>query len=121
MVVNLRQRYARVLDRSLAVVGITTILVGAVWLAESWSQIILVLAGIVLLEISTWRLASKYLPGGRRFGMLRVEVHHFLKLMRELNQAASNGRGGSVIELRQSMRDSVDRMCSFAGLEDDDE
>ncbi len=121
MSVDIRQHIAKVIDRVAALVGVTIILVAAILVATTWVQLALIVLGILLLEVATWRMASKFMRSGRRFHLMRVEVHHFMKLMRGLNDAARDGKQEkNLYRLRQSMVDSVDRMFEFAGREDDE-
>ena len=89
-------------------------------------QVVVVLAGVLLLEASVWNLASPFLPEDRRYHSLRQEVDHFIEEVRELNRYESEGStaDGEGADARReeiliSMHERVDRIGRLAGVPDD--
>lgn len=89
-------------------------------------QVVVVLAGVLLLEASVWNLASPFLPEDRRYHGLRHEVDHFIQEVRELNRYEVQGGSGDHegIDARReeiliSMHERVDRIGRLAGVADD--
>ena len=84
-----------------------------------------VLIGVLILEAGVWGLTGGILPNERRYLALREEGDHFLSLIRVLNQAAVErnlGADGAPQRFREAvsrLHDSVERMASVAGQEQD--
>lgn len=90
-------------------------------------QVVVVLAGVLLLEASVWNLASPFLPEDRRYHRLRREVDHFIQEVRELNRLEARGGPGEEREadarreeILISMHERVDRIGGLAGVADDE-
>jgi len=90
-------------------------------------QVVVVLAGVLLLEASVWNLASPFLPEDRRYHGLRQEVDRFIQEVRELNRYEVQGGSGDDegIDARReeiliSMHERVDRIGRLAGVPDDE-
>lgn len=86
-------------------------------------QVVVVLAGVLILEAGVWGLTTGILPNERRYLALREEGDHFLSLIRVLNQAAverNRGRTGASGKFQEAvnlMHASVVRMADVAGQE----
>ena len=115
----------KLVSTGLPVLG-TLVILGAVLLVgDVRAQIVLVVAGLILVEVGIWKLASPLLPNERRFHALRAEVDRFIDLVRELNEAAVRGRdaagadeSASLERTRAGMHASVERMTHVAGKTD---
>ncbi len=104
-----------VLDQFLMIVGVIVVVVPVALLTESWTPLIVVIAGIAMIGAGVWRLGARLLPERRVYVGLRSEVEHFIGLVRRLNAHALSGETEQMEELREQMRESVDRMVSLAG------
>ena len=84
-------------------------------------QVLVVLAGVLILEAGVWGLTTGILPDERSYLALREEGDHFLSLIRVLNQAAvernrgATGASGKFKEAVGLMHASVVRMAKVAG------
>lgn len=115
----------KLVNTGLPVLG-TLVILGAVLLViDLRAQIVLVVAGLILVEVGVWKLASPLLPNERRFHALRAEVDRFIGLVRELNEAAMRGRAATgadaaatLEEARAGLHASVERMALVAGKTD---
>ena len=113
------------LDGALSVLGVVTIFTGLLLVPPDsvQLQIMVVLAGIMVLEAGVWGLSQQLLPNDRQFLDLRVEGEHFIDLVRDLNEAAiAANRGGADAdtqfkEVLALMHGSVDRLGEVAGKE----
>ncbi len=103
------------IDLSLAMLGVTAIVVPVVLLSPSWVPILMVMAGALLVGAGNFRLGSRLLPDRRVYVGLRSEVEDFIELVRRVNAKALAGDGEGIEELRTQMKVSVDRMVSLAG------
>jgi hypothetical protein len=103
-------------DQALTLIGVIMIIVPVTLLTESWTPLIVVLAGALMIGAGSWRLGSRFLlPQRRVYVGLRSEVDNFIRLVRRLNSNALEGEIGAVEDLRVDMKESVDRMISLAG------
>ena len=87
-------------------------------------QILVALAGILMIEAGVWGLTAKILPSERKFLALRAEVDDFIGLVRELNNRGVALRRSDTPETREGLDQataachaSVDRMRDVAGKE----
>ncbi len=103
------------LDQLLTIVGVILIVVPVALSSESWTPLIVVLVGIVMVGLGVWRLGTRIFSERRVYVGLRSEVEHFIKLVRRLNNHARAGETKMVDEIRGQMLDSVDRMVTYAG------
>ena len=85
-------------------------------------QLAIVGLGMVVLELGVWKAAHRILPTGRRYLALRAENDLFVQLVRQLNTAAlakkqndSQAHKQVFEEVRDAMRQSVERMAEVAG------
>ena len=83
-------------------------------------QVIVVLAGLLVLETGVWHMASPFLPEDRRHHRLRAEVDHFIAQVRELNRVAlrdpeGDGHPPGREELLAEMHETVERIGALAG------
>ncbi len=88
-------------------------------------QVTLVVIGLVMGQLGTWRLATHILPNQRRYLALRAEVGAFLSLTRILNAQAIRLREDDTDERRAAYRETLDaihltadRIAEVAGRED---
>lgn len=102
------------IDNALAVGGVVVILLQVLFMAFSRTQVIIVLAGILINQVGVWGVASRMMPERRLYLPLRREVRHFIDMVREMNDVAKI-EAGDVEELRRRMHESVDRMATVAG------
>ncbi|MEE9595514.1 MAG: hypothetical protein V3V96_01935 [Acidiferrobacterales bacterium] len=107
------------IDIGLPLLGVAVILVAVLFArGDLRLQLAIVGVGMVLLELGVWKAAHRILPTGRRYLALRVESDLFMQLVRQLNTAAlAKKQNGSQAfeEVRDAMRQSVERMAEVAG------
>ncbi len=112
-----------VINIGLPFFGVGIILSAMVTMGEfPWSQVALVVLGVVLIQLGVWRAAHRLMPRGRQYLSLRAEVDVFLGFIRQLNTAAlmlkeddspANRLGFEIVQGR--MRQAVTRMAELAG------
>ncbi len=115
-----------IIDISFPFVGIAVIMGAMVFVRESPRlQIAFVGLGMVLIELGVWKAAHRILPNKRRYLALRVEGDLFIGLLRQLNTAARAVKEDDSPEnclafenVRDEMRQAVERMASVAGKTD---
>ncbi len=117
----MRRKIRRAIEMGLPLLGMLVIF-GAVLFGPSSLQIqvLIVFAGVLILEAGVWGLTNGILPNERRFVALRQEGDHFLGLIRTLNSAAVARDTGEESderfrETRAQMHSSVERMAELAG------
>jgi hypothetical protein len=118
----------------LPVLGTLLVFGAVVFISGQIPQIVVVLAGLLLLQAGVWQLANPLLPEDRKYPHLRQEVDHFMDLVRELNGAAAveggstppdavaasagpppRSDGRSPPEIEADLRESLSRIVSAAG------
>ena len=82
------QRLRNVIDRLVIYTGVLLVLGTMIFAEASATQISLVVAGLLILQLGVWQVASALLPSARRNHALREEVGQFIKLVREMYRAA---------------------------------
>jgi hypothetical protein len=116
-----------ILDRSLRILGMGLI-VGAILLVRSiYSQLAVVLVGLMCIELGVWQLAHRLLPNDRRFHALRRELDAFVECSRQLNQAAlaiqindTPEQRAAFDDLRRALHQSVDGIAEVVGKRQED-
>jgi hypothetical protein len=120
--------FRNLIAKTLPIVGMFIVIGGALLIPDSSlpTRVILVVVGLLVVEASVWKLAEPLLPSERQFFALRQEGDQFIRLIRELNQAALAARPGpagldpDVAAVRARMLESVDRMVEVAGKTEDE-
>jgi len=79
----------------LPILGTLLVFGAVVFISGQIPQIVVVLAGLLLLQAGVWKLANPLLPEDRTHLHLRREVDHFMELVRELNGAAGLESGST--------------------------
>ncbi len=105
------------LEKALAVAGILFILVPLVLVENLTLQVVLAVLGILMIEAGVWGLARSFVPDDRTYIRLREETEIFLEQVRDLNEAAVEGREEAVEHHREQMHEQVDRLADAAGVE----
>jgi hypothetical protein len=116
----------KVIDISLPLAGVAVVLGAVLFMREDLRmQIAVVGLGMVLIEVGVWKGAHRLLPSDRKYLALRTEGNLFMKLLRELNVAAlalrendSPEHRQAFEEVRDAMRQAVERMVHVAGKTD---
>jgi hypothetical protein len=111
------------IDIAVPLAGVAVILGAVLFLrADLRVQIAVVGLGMLLIEVGVWKIPHQLLGTGRKHLALRTEVDHFLRLVRQLNNAAlalrednSPQNRQALQEVPEAMRQSVDRMVHVAG------
>jgi hypothetical protein len=89
-------------------------------------QVVVVLAGLLMLQAGIWKLTQPLLPDERRFRPLRQEVDAFIDLVRQLNQEALRNADARRVtsehfeDVHARMIESANRMADVAGRLDTD-
>src|SRR5262245_33204857 len=108
-------------------VGTVTVFLAVVLSFSLAIQIILVLAGLLMIDWGAWSLTRLLVPNERRYRALRAEVNQFVRGVRRLNAAALGLRKEETTAARvafqdalNSLHDSLGRIEYFAGKSDED-
>ena len=117
----------KILDMSIPLLGIVVIMGAVLFLRQVHAQIVVVLVGILLIELGVWKIAQEFLLNQRCFHALRRELHTFIGLVRQLNDAALAVKTHDVAHHRQvfdetheAMQQAVERMVHVAGKTDEE-
>ncbi len=120
------RKIRRVIELGLPIAGIVVVF-GAILLppinVDLQLQIVIALAGVLMIEAGVWKLTSPFLPSERKYEALRGQVDEFIDLVRRLNRAVleSDSESGepseAVQEALDSMHASVEKMGILAGRE----
>ncbi len=116
----------KVIDISLPFAGVAVVLAAVLFIRDDLRmQIAVVGLGMLLIEVGVWKGAHRLLPSERKYLALRTEGDLFMKLLRQLNAAAlvlreneSPERHQAFEEVRDAMRQAVERMAHVAGKTD---
>jgi hypothetical protein len=117
-------RTRTLMERALPVVGMIVIFGSLLLFWPSLRlQIVGVLAGLLLVEGGTFRMAQRALPSDRRYTRLRAEVDAFIRLVRRLNAAAvargdDPGAEAEFAAVQQEMEAAIGRMAESAGIDE---
>lgn len=103
------------IDQILIVVGVMVIVTPVALLDESWTPLLVVLFGVLMVGLGVYRLGHRLLPNRRVYVGLRSEVEYFIRLVRRVNAHALRNEENAVERLREEMKESVDRMVTLAG------
>lgn len=103
------------LDKVVTLVGVLIILVQVLFMAETQAQGAIIITGLFLVVIGTWRLGSVLLPERRESLALRAEVNRFIDLVRSLDQSAQVEDHAAIEAVRLQMHESVDQMAALSG------
>ena len=110
-----RLRY--VIDRLVIYTGVLLVLGAVVFTEASVLQTSLVLAGLLLVQLGVWRVASALLPNARRNQPLRDEVDQFIKLVREMYRVANAKEGSAFEAAADKLRARTERVIDAAKVD----
>lgn len=118
--------FRKVVNIGLPFVAVAAILGAVLFVRDNLSlQVAIVGAGMLGLEVGTWRLRQQVLLNKRKDLALRAQGDQFIKQLRELHAAATAMRQNDSAEhhqaferARDAMRQSVERMAAMAGKTD---
>jgi hypothetical protein len=109
------------LRTGLPLVGILVVFSAVLWIDTLNRQLLMVAVGIFLIEVGAWRLTDPILPSDRRNDSLRAEVNLFIRLVRQLHDAALQARGSGSAEAvavindaRSDLMRSADQIAQMA-------
>ena len=115
----------RVTQTILPFLGVLVVLGAVFFLRDLRLQMPLVVSGLLLVEFGVWKAAQNILPSERKFHTLRFEAESFIQLVRQLNTAAlakkktaSPEHQQAFDDIREAMRQSVERIAEVAGKTD---
>lgn len=119
------RRIRNALQLALPVLGMVVVFGGILMVPPTnlRLQLMVVLAGVLILEAGVWGLTDRILPSERQYGALREEGDRFIGLIRKLNVAAVSRNGGTAggeatfQDALSVMHGSVDLMGEVAGEE----
>ena len=106
------------------IIGGVVLMLSEALLADSPRFVIISGASLALIIVGIRRALFLWLPKRkRRFAALRSEIDTFLLHARQLNAMARDARQGAdgeypqaMLDLKQAMHDSVERMAAVAGV-----
>ncbi len=104
-----------VLDTALALGGAAVLILEFVNLDSSPFHIPLIALGALMIYIGVWRFSGQMLHR-RANRVLRIEIDHFVSLVRELYSHRTNADAASVYETKAALRESVERIISAASI-----
>lgn len=118
--------FRKVIDIGLPFVAVAAILGAVLFVRDHLSlQVAIVGAGMVGLEVGTWKLRQQVLMNKRKDLALRAEGDEFLRQLRELHAAALAMKENDLAahhrafdDARDAMRQSVERIIKMAGKTD---
>ncbi len=111
------QRLRQVIDRTVVYGGVVVVLSAIVVADTSRAQVWLVLAGLLLVQIGIWRIASRIVPSTRTNQPLRDEVVLFLASVRELYKLANDNQIANFNTVAEGMRGQTDRVVAAARID----
>ncbi len=110
------------LDTLMLLGGIMIVLGAIILMPTHTGQIVGAAVGLLMVEASAWGSTRRLLPGQRKYKPLRVEVDHFLGLIKQLNSTALTAKAYEDPEAQQAfeqacedLQRSVNRMIAVAG------
>ena len=114
-----------VVEVGIPILGMVIVFAGVLFVPPTnlQMQILVVLAGVLLLEAGVWGMTSQLFPNERAYTALREEGDRFIGLIRNINAAAvarnanSEGSNERFDEALAAMHASVEKMAELAGLE----
>lgn len=107
----------QVIDRIVTHGGALVVLSAIVVVEASLHQVVLVLLGLLLVQLGTWRIASRVLPSRRTNPRLRSEVDQFLESVRELFRLANQNLITDFDTLANGMQDRAERVVEAARID----
>ncbi len=120
------RRIRRLTQVLLTLIGTAIVLYAVLAVEATYTRVLLVALGLILLEAGIWEITRSLFPNEREFRPLRKETDYFLTVVRRMNRAAVRERSGAVgavaeVErLQLELLHSVDRMRRLAGLSEDE-
>jgi hypothetical protein len=103
-------------DKIIALSGIGVVFLQLLLYGYSSVQVLLVTAGVFMIFVGVWRVASQMLPDRRKNPKLRIEVDKFIVLVRALNAREPGSGDQSIDEIKSAIHDSVSRVISATGV-----
>jgi hypothetical protein len=122
---NMR-RIRRLTQILLTLIGTAIVLYAVLAVSDTYTRVLLVALGLILLEAGIWEITRSLFPNEREFRPLRKETDYFLTIVRRMNRASLRARSGAigardeVERLHQELHHSVDRMLRLAGQSEDE-
>jgi Na+(H+)/acetate symporter ActP len=119
--------FRKAVEISIPILGMIVVFGGVLFISPTQLQLqmIVVLAGVLMIEAGVWGLTGAVLPNERQFVALREEGDRFIGLIRNLNAAKvgmlreeSEQTSAAVQEALDAMHDSVRIMGDLAGQDD---
>lgn len=107
-------------NKFLALGGVVIIMLQAFFIANRPAELTIILVGILVNQVGVWNMASRLLPERRVFNVLRGEVDRFIDIVRKLNRKAVEGDAAGVVEAKEEMHASVERIGEAAGVVGED-
>ena len=95
-------------------VGVTFVLGTILFTGETSGQILLVLAGLLMVQLGVWRVASSVLPSTRTNQPLRDATNEFLVSVRELYRLANGQQRAMFDATTENLRGQTDAIIEAA-------
>ncbi len=108
------QRLRNVIDRVVTYTGVLLVLGTVIFTDASRTQIPLLVAGLLLLQIGMWRGVSTLLPSARTNQPLRDQVDQFIKLVREMYGAANAKEASAFDTVAEKLRARTEAVIDAA-------
>lgn len=113
-----RRMFNRNVGVGATVVGLAVILSSFFFLDNIVAWYATIMVGLLIVLGGFLYAAYPVLTSERRYFALRREVEQFIKLVRNLNDAAKASESEADVEkIKSKMAESIDRMASLAGKE----
>ncbi len=111
------QQLRNVIDRLVIYTGVLLVLGTMLFTKASAMQIPLVVAGLLILQLGVWRVASRLLPNARRNHLLREEVNQFVKHVREMYRAANAQEASAFDTIADKLRARTESVIEAARVD----
>jgi hypothetical protein len=108
------RRFRDVIDSLMTYVGVALVLGAILFTGDSSGQVVLVLAGLLMVQLGVWRVASSALPSTRTNQVLRDATSEFLVSVRELYRLANDQQRAMFDATAENLRGQADAVIEAA-------
>ena len=94
------RRIRRLTQVLLTLIGTAIVLYAVLAVSSTYTRVLLVALGLILLEAGIWEITRSLFPNEREFRPLRKETDYFLTIVRRMNRASVRARSGGGVSAR---------------------